>query len=25
MKKDYMCRKMTPEEWEQYLEWEKEE
>jgi hypothetical protein len=25
MKKDYICRKMTPEEWEQYLEWEKEE
>lgn len=25
MKKSYVCRKMTPEEWEQYLEWEKEE
>ncbi|MFL5660971.1 MAG: hypothetical protein ACJ8BW_06425 [Ktedonobacteraceae bacterium] len=25
MKKDSICRKMTPEEWEQYLEWEKEE
>ncbi len=24
MKKDSICRKMTPEEWEQYLEWEKE-
>jgi hypothetical protein len=25
MRKDYICRKMTLEEWEQYLEWEKEE
>lgn len=25
MRKDYLCRKMTLEEWEQYLEWEKEE
>ena len=25
MKKDYLCRQMTSEEWEQYLEWEKEE
>lgn len=25
MKKTYICRQMTPEEWEQYVEWEKEE
>ncbi|HEX4206181.1 MAG TPA: hypothetical protein VHZ51_18685 [Ktedonobacteraceae bacterium] len=25
MKKTYICRKMTPEEREQYLEWEKAE
>ena len=22
---EYFCNKMTPEEWKQYLEWEKEE
>ncbi len=25
MKQDSICRNMTPEEWEQYLAWEKEE